>query len=206
MNRTISQLRPSNRKQFPVVIKIQQIISRLLEWLFPFQRNNYIGIVAALDRKEESLLQPEEIFHFLKGFYKTDKRSHQSQLVHLQELEEQYKLLKVPKKGQFHQGNLILSQKIKAIQKWKKEVAIQKWKREVKGLKEGEKKLFLGSTDPEDGLFYLFSKQEGKTQLKVIGRGATMAHLSKATNQITAVVRGERPIKFRDSWFSPKCI
>lgn len=49
-NRQITILKPSDQYQNRIIRAIQRIFNAILTWLYPFERTNYKGIVAALDR------------------------------------------------------------------------------------------------------------------------------------------------------------
>lgn len=164
-NREISHLKPSSMIQNRLLLLIQRIFQAVLNWLYPFAKTNYVGIVAALDKNSEKAFEAlsfPEILDYFQRFFKSDRASSPRVSAAISHLQTQYQAIEALKQGK--------EEKFRA--------PLQDWKREIEKLKDGEQRFIVANTTPGNELFYLFSKKEGQTSLKLIGRGATMTRLS----------------------------
>jgi Protein of unknown function (DUF3638) len=188
-NRQISKLKPSQRTENKVLIAIQKFFIDIFNWLFPFARTNYVGIVAAFDRSSEaqkinlSSLDQDQLLSYLQRFTRSDSACSKNLKQCAAQLQEQYQAIEKFKKatpsppsdnkGQPQGPN----QKQQAeLEKLKKQ--FNGWVQSVENLKNQEQRLIVGQNTTGDELLYLFSRADGKITLKIIGRGASMAALS----------------------------
>lgn len=175
-NYSISKLKPSEEIQNPIIVCIQLIFQRVLKWLYPFEATPYVGIVTALDPITQSgfnTLTSKEMLIYFQRFFKSESGSCSHLLHSIGQLQEQYQALETFKLTCQDPFKVKLAQK-------QLNTSIQQRIQKVKGLKEGEQSLFLACEIPGDELFYLFSKNEGKLNCKIIGRGPSIISLSKS--------------------------
>ena len=156
-NRAIEYLKPSEMTTNPILVWIKKIFNKVLDWLFPFQKTNYVGIVAALDaaNSQNSSLTATETLSYLRRFYEDDGSKPDAVTSILTQLEEQYSELAMPSSGVW-----------------------QAHKERIADIQEGNQCVIITNDQRGDELFYLFSKREGELSLKIVGRGESMAQLT----------------------------
>lgn len=164
-NRSISQIKPSQLTQNKILLAIHRIFQRILNWLFPFARTNYVGIVAALDRTAETRDNPltrGELLSYFRRFLGAETTASPALTQCVDQLQEQYQAFDAPPQD-----------KDKA-----KKTPFDGWVKKTEQLREGEHSLILGNASRGDELFYLISRKEGQLSLKIIGRGKSIAELA----------------------------
>ena len=170
-NRLITRFQPSSQTQNKFVLLIVSIFQRILSWLYPLEKTNYVGIVAGLDPHSldpPDSLTPTQICSYFKRFFQAEQVSCHAQNVCMQQLDVQYRTIEK------HRQMKSLSS---GSQDGYKEM-LASWATKIDELKEGEQNIIIANAAMRDELFYLFSKRDGKVSLKVIGRGSSMAALS----------------------------
>lgn len=130
-NRSISLLKPSSYSKNKILLFIQRIVQRLLNWLYPFEQTNYAGIVAALDRNSEDgfgALHPEEMLRYFKRFFAEEEDS-SSLRGCVDQLREQYEAI-----GKLQSA---AGKEIPDAEKQKLKAPLDRWIQRTANLKEG---------------------------------------------------------------------
>lgn len=175
-NRTIKALKPSDQTHNRVLLCIQRLFYRVLNWLYPFEKTPYVGIVNALDTHTAAFedMQTDELCTYFKRFFHAEKSVALQTCV--EELQTQYQViaqLQTVSQSRTPAGvvyNSKDSAKFQAAQKKIHDKVVQ--------LKQGEQSLVVYNSKGGNELFFLFSKEQGQTHLKVIGRGEALFQLS----------------------------
>lgn len=170
-NRTISALKPTDQLCNRVLLFIQRLFYCILNWLFPFERTPYVGIVHALDPRTADFkdLEPNTLCAYFKRFFETEKRPELQSCA--DEVRAQYQAIacveQAAKEG--------LTDQVK-LNKLKE--PLKKVHDKATRLKKGEQCLVVCNIREGDELFFLFSKEANGTRLKIIGRGESLTQLS----------------------------
>lgn len=177
-NRAIKALKPSDQIQNRILLFIQRVFYRILHWLYPFEKTPYNGIVNALDTHStpSEEMQADELCPYFRRFFGAEKNGVLQGCA--EELQEQYRVI-----DKCTSADAKERAKVQAAQK--------KISDKVARLKEGEQSLVVYSKEAKNELFFLFSKKQGKTHLKVVGRGEALIQLSGIRE---AVVAGQAQI------------
>lgn len=176
-NFTITKLKPGSQTQNRILLFIQRIFQRFLNWLYPCAKTNYPGIVAALDRNGglDPLNHPQ-MFSYFQRFFKSDALSSPNMARCIEQLQDQHKVIMEHARLQTDAKAQNPDKKVVPTEKFKSR--LEKWKQKVTSLKDGEQSIIVANAAEGDELFYLFSRKGGETTLKLIGRGPTMVRLS----------------------------
>lgn len=175
-NRQIKVLKPSAQYKNKLIRAIQRIFNNILSWLYPFERTNYPGIIAALDRSSArsqmslSKMGTQETLAYFQRFLSADTASSPSLKKCVEQLASQYQMVE-----KYHQLPPLSNEN---REREKLGIAYKSWVDTVKTLKESEQSLILVNDTPGNELFYLFSKSSLGINLKITGRGDLMATLS----------------------------
>ncbi|MBF8262866.1 MAG: hypothetical protein HW387_531 [Parachlamydiales bacterium] len=176
-NRSITHLKPTDQSNNKMILCILRIWQRILNWLIPFAKTNYVGIVAALDRNSETaVLGQMEMISYFQRFFKSDGASSPDVVQCVEHLQEQYIAIEAFQKESESVRGETEENMNKRFAKPKK--LLDQWIKNVLQLKEGQQSLIAANTAAGDELFYLFSKKNDKISLKIIGRGASIVRLS----------------------------
>lgn len=182
-NRKVCALKPTSQYTCCLIVLIQRIFFAVLNWLYPFQRTPYVAIVSALDPHRSHLpnLNRDYLCAYFRRFVEGETTSSPNLKLCVDSLQEQYQMINTYQKSDL--GG------IPAKKRTKFSTQLNGWITKAQKLKEGEQSLFVASSTQDDELFYLFSRKEGHTHLKIIGRGTTVGELTqKKDNELIASV------------------
>lgn len=172
-NHEIRRLKPTELSQNRVLLAIQRIFQRFLNWLFPTEHTNYTGIVAALDRnseKEPNMLVLSDLFGYIQRFFRSEKNTSPNLNRCLSQLQDQAEAIKKYCVDKSNSDEERFGKEKKAIR--------DRWNNEIRSLKDGQQCMVIAKAEPKDEVFLLFSKNNGQLSLKIIGRGASMVGIS----------------------------
>lgn len=178
-NRTIAALKPSDQINNPVLLFICRLFHQILNWLYPFEKKSYIGIVSALDTHTINFqdVEKEELWTYFRRFF--DAEGNHVLQTSADELKEQYQVITrfndLSKKPEGNEQELAKCKEL-----------LQKMRTKIANLKEGEQTLVVFEKESREELFFLFSKSNTQTRLKVVGRGALLTDLSDLKEAIIA--------------------
>ncbi len=178
-NRAIEKLKPSTYSKNKIFLLINKIFQRVLDWLYPFEKTNYTGIVAALDHTSKENFQdlsPEELLRYFKRFFAQENSSSCGLELCIDQLCKQYEAI-----GKLQTATLLTSmigKQIPEAEKKKLREPLDRLIQEIATLQEGQQSLILANNQHGDELFYLVSQREGKLFFQIIGRGPSMVRLS----------------------------
>lgn len=171
-NAQLTQLRPSSSCNPPA--QNDSIVTKLLNYAASTfeKKTNWASVAAAFDRESHWQKLSLELIplHLLIGYLQNSVESDQGAS---EEFKSSYEQLR----QQFQKWDEISQAFDHVTQETQKILYLKQLAEEVIQLKSGQKKLIVANTQPNDQIFYLFSKGVQGVSFRVIGRGKSMQKL-----------------------------